>query len=155
MDTLEFNLLQMFKSERFFLHSLIYFIIFMYIGNIDSWQNDENNSNRDSHHEILEIHNTGRSQRLDDLLGEYAESVFPTTKAGKDRAAAIQEFMTIKYIGRSKANKLYDSGYRTLDDVLNDKQNLLTHAQKLFAESYHDLKEKIPRAEIKNWETKI
>ena len=102
-------------------------------------------------YEILEIHTTGTSKRFEELSQEYGEEVFPQTEEGAERMAVIDLFDSIKYIGKAKAAKLYDAGYRTIDDVQEDKENLLTHAQKMYVLYYDDLKSKIPRREMDEW----
>lgn len=54
-------------------------------------------------------------------------------------------FERIHGIGPVTAKKLYDQGYRTLEDL---EEAELTHAQRIGLTYYHDFELKIPRAEI-------
>lgn len=50
-------------------------------------------------------------------------------------------------IGPATALKLYEKGYRTLDDLKNDGS--LTNSQRLGLKYFDDIKKKIPRHEVK------
>jgi DNA polymerase/3'-5' exonuclease PolX len=99
------------------------------------------------------MHRTGRSKRLDDLLAQYGEETYPTTKGGKEKRKILDLFQSIPFIGHSKANKLYDAGYRSMEDLEEDKDNLLTHAQKVHVKYHEDLKKPIPKSEMKQWQS--
>lgn len=111
-------------------------------------------SKRESHtiDTVIEIYNTGHSKRLDELMEQYGNDVFPITEVGKEKESVIDLFETIKFIGKSKANKLYDAGYRTLEDLKKDKKELLTYAQYIYANYYENLKKDIPREEMVEWQ---
>lgn len=49
-------------------------------------------------------------------------------------------------IGPATALRLYEKGYRTLDDL--QKEESLTHAQKLGLKYFDDIKQRIPRNEV-------
>lgn len=59
---------------------------------------------------------------------------------------AISLFGEVWGIGPATALKLYEKGYRTLDDLKNDDS--LTYAQKLGLKYFHDIRTRIPRNEV-------
>lgn len=58
----------------------------------------------------------------------------------------ISLFGEIWGIGPATALKLYEKGYRTLDDLKNESS--LTHAQKIGLQYFDDIKQRIPRREV-------
>ena len=103
--------------------------------------------------EILEIHQTGTSLRYKDLMQKYGAETFPQTVSQQDKQNVLELFQSIKHIGPSKAQELYNIGYRTLNDLADDTNNLLTAQQKLYLEYHEELEQSIPRDEIDEWKT--
>ena len=84
---------------------------------------------------VDEFLNTGTSKRLEDLKNKHIE-----------RSKIINEFMTIHGIGPVNANKFYDMGFRTLDDLWYHAD--LTKAQRITIYYRDHLSQRIPRDEI-------
>lgn len=78
---------------------------------------------------------TGSSKRLEDLKIKHSE-----------RARVVTEFTTVHGIGPVTANKFYDQGFRTVDELWYNAP--LTEAQKISIYYRNHLKERIPREEI-------
>lgn len=62
------------------------------------------------------------------------------------KVRTISLFGEVWGIGPATALKLYDKGYRTLDDLKNDDS--LTHAQKIGLKYFDDINTRIPRHEV-------
>lgn len=58
----------------------------------------------------------------------------------------ISLFGEVWGIGPTTALKLYEKGYRTLDEL--KKEESLTHAQRLGLRYFDDIKQRIPRDEV-------
>lgn len=86
---------------------------------------------------VKEFLETGTSERLEEITAKSKPS------------KVIKLFTTIYGIGTVKAQKLYDLGYRTLEDLLNNPQDL-THAQIGYIKYYDDLSNKINRDILNN-----
>lgn len=86
-------------------------------------------------YDIDEYLTTGQITRLQQLEQSHA-----------DRSQIIKLFMSIHGIGSVTANKFYDRGYRTLEDLWFKAR--LTSAQRLGIEYSEHLKLKIPREEM-------
>ena len=63
----------------------------------------------------------------------------------KQKESVLNLFEGIYGVGPATANKWYDLGYRTLEQLANVPK---THAQQLGYYYYHQLKERIPRSEM-------
>ena len=70
----------------------------------------------------------------------------------KEEKDAISLFKDIYGVGDVLARKFYEKGYRKLEDLRKEQ---LTNAQNLGLEHYHDLKERISRAEMVMYDTRI
>jgi DNA polymerase/3'-5' exonuclease PolX len=78
---------------------------------------------------------TGTSERYNDLKNRY-----------QDREKVIELFRTIHGVGPVTANKFYDAGYRTFDDLWSNVN--LTNAQQLTILYRLHLAQRIPRKEM-------
>lgn len=58
----------------------------------------------------------------------------------------ISLFGEVWGIGPATAQKLYEKGHRTLDDLKNEDS--LTHSQRLGLKYFDDIKTRIPRHEV-------
>jgi DNA polymerase lambda len=58
----------------------------------------------------------------------------------------INLFGEVWGIGPATALKLYEKGYRTLDDLKNEE--LLTNSQRIGLKYFQDIKHRIPRHEV-------
>jgi DNA polymerase/3'-5' exonuclease PolX len=83
---------------------------------------------------IEEFINTGDTERLRELRAMF-----------NDREPIIKLLTKIHGIGVVTANKLYDAGVRSLDDLSEVK---LSRAQKIGLKYYKEFQVKIPRAEV-------
>lgn len=73
-----------------------------------------------------------------------------------DRIKVIDLFMTVWGIGPKKARKLYDEGYRTLDDLRDmGSFDVLTTQERIGLKYYDDFMERIPRSEIEGIEDEL
>lgn len=90
---------------------------------------------------IDEYLTTGKITRLDEL-----EALEP------ERTKTIRLYTGVFGIGTVKANTLYESGYKTLEDLLYAP---LTSAQKWGLYYYYHFKENIPRSEIDIYYTRV
>ncbi|KAL3631061.1 hypothetical protein CASFOL_024045 [Castilleja foliolosa] len=89
---------------------------------------------------IQEIVNTGKLSKL-----EHFEK--------DEKVRTINLFGEVWGIGPATAVKLYEKGYRTLDDLKNDES--LTNSQKLGLKYFDDIRTRIPRNEVKVMESII
>jgi len=89
--------------------------------------------------EIDEYLSTGTSKRLESLK-----------EAFKERRDVIDLFRTLHGVGPITANRFYDLGFRTLDDLWYKAD--LTEAQKTSIYYRHHLELRIPREEIRYFE---
>ncbi|KAL6547231.1 hypothetical protein OROMI_022952 [Orobanche minor] len=87
---------------------------------------------------INEIVNTGKLSKL-----EHFEK--------DEKVHTINLFGEVWGIGPATAVKLYEKGYRTLDDLKNEES--LTNAQKLGLKYFDDIKTRIPRHEVQEMES--
>lgn len=85
--------------------------------------------------EINEFLSTGTSTRLQSLENKYSS-----------REKVMQLFMSLHGVGPISANKFYEQGFRTLEDLWNKAD--LTNAQKLSIIYYNQLSLRIPRKEL-------
>ena len=105
--------------------------------------------------EIIEIYQTGNSERLNELMEHYGEKVFPQSPKNKSKLAIIELFKSIPYIGDKKANELADAGYKTMKDLENDDENLLTKSQKIFVEYNDKIANAISKEQMINFQSQI
>ena len=67
---------------------------------------------------------------------------------------AVEELTKIPHIGTVKAKKLYENNIKTVDElrqkVLEDRE-ILTDQQQIGLKYFPDIKERIPRKEMKLW----
>jgi hypothetical protein len=64
------------------------------------------------------------------------------------KVRAVNLFGEVWGVGPATALKLYDKGYRTLDDL--QKDDSLTYAQRTGLKFFDDIKQRIPRHEVCN-----
>lgn len=88
--------------------------------------------------QIQEIVSTGKLSKL-----EHFET--------DEKVRTITLFGEVWGIGPATALRLYEKGYRTLDDL--QKEESLTHAQKLGLKYFDDIKQRIPRNEVQDMES--
>lgn len=79
---------------------------------------------------------------IDTYLSQGVSDRFQTDE---ELTKTLKLFEGVHGIGPVKAKKLYDEGYRTIDDLGEAE---LTHAQQIGLKYYDDLKLKIPRSEM-------
>lgn len=90
-------------------------------------------------------------------MQEHIQEIVTTGKLSKlehfetdEKVRTISLFGEVWGIGPATALKLYDKGYRTLDDLKNDDS--LTHAQKIGLKYFDDINTRIPRHEVQEME---
>lgn len=62
------------------------------------------------------------------------------------KVRTVSLFGEVWGIGPATALKLYEKGYRTLDDLKNEES--LTNAQRIGLQFFDDIKKRIPRHEV-------
>jgi DNA polymerase lambda len=62
------------------------------------------------------------------------------------KVRTVNLFGEVWGVGPATALKLYDKGYRTLDDL--QKDDSLTYAQRIGLKFFDDIKQRIPRHEV-------
>lgn len=67
-----------------------------------------------------------------------------------EKSEILKDLLKIPEIGPSKADKLYEQGIRSLDDLLK-QPNLINRKQLIGLRHYKDLEQKIPRTEMTIW----
>ncbi|XP_038892426.1 DNA polymerase lambda isoform X2 [Benincasa hispida] len=87
---------------------------------------------------IQEIVSTGKLSKLEHFEAD-------------EKVRTISLFGEVWGIGPATALRLYEKGYRTLDDL--KKEESLTHAQKLGLKYFDDIKQRIPRNEVQDMES--
>ncbi|KAL2612428.1 hypothetical protein R1flu_024120 [Riccia fluitans] len=87
--------------------------------------------------QIAEIIKTGKSSRLEHFRQD-------------EKVKAISQFGSVWGIGPSTAQKLYDKGHRTLEDLENEES--LTSAQRFGLKFHEDINKRIPRPEVAEME---
>ncbi|XP_058776913.1 DNA polymerase lambda isoform X2 [Vicia villosa] len=90
-------------------------------------------------------------------MKEHIQEIITTGKLSKlehfetdEKVQTISLFGEVWGVGPATALKLYDKGYRTLDDLRNDDS--LTNAQKLGLKYFDDIRQRIPRHEVQEME---
>ncbi|KAF8039968.1 hypothetical protein BT93_B2242 [Corymbia citriodora subsp. variegata] len=90
-------------------------------------------------------------------LQEHIQEIVTTGKLSKlehfetdEKVRTISLFGEVWGIGPTTALKLYEKGYRTLDEL--KKEDSLTHAQRLGLKYFDDIKQRIPRHEVQEME---
>ncbi|XP_030447849.1 DNA polymerase lambda isoform X1 [Syzygium oleosum] len=90
-------------------------------------------------------------------LQEHIQEIVTTGKLSKlehfetdEKVRTISLFGEVWGIGPTTALKLYEKGYRTLDEL--KKEESLTHAQRLGLRYFDDIKQRIPRDEVQEME---
>ncbi|TYK15577.1 DNA polymerase beta isoform X2 [Cucumis melo var. makuwa] len=90
-------------------------------------------------------------------LQDHIQEIVTTGKLSKlehfetdEKVRTISLFGEVWGIGPATALRLYEKGYRTLDDL--QKEESLTHAQKLGLKYFDDIKQRIPRNEVQDME---
>jgi DNA polymerase/3'-5' exonuclease PolX len=68
------------------------------------------------------------------------------------KVQAIQQLLQVPEVGPSKAESLYEEGIRTLAD-LKARPELLNRKQLIGLRHLHDLSTRIPRSEMKQWQS--
>eukprot|EP00249_Psilotum_nudum_P008014 c20984_g1_i1 orf=1-1377(+) len=89
---------------------------------------------------IKEIVGTGRLQKLESLKSDPQVQI-------------VQKFVSVWGIGPRQAQKLYQAGYREVEELLKDSS--LSHMARIGVQYYHDLILRIPREEVENAEKYI
>lgn len=105
--------------------------------------------------ELLALPNVGkRMKEKYDIVKKTG--TLPMIEEHKDKLQAIKLFSNIYGLGPSKISKLLDKNIVTLDDLKkhqDDKDIKLTKSQKLGLMYYDDINKRIPRSEIKKYDT--
>ncbi|KAK3285068.1 hypothetical protein CYMTET_7321 [Cymbomonas tetramitiformis] len=83
---------------------------------------------------IREVLTTGRLRKLEEMLAD-------------PRIVALQTLTSVWGLGPSTAQQLYDRGFRTVEDLSRDPEQL-TAQQRVGLAHHADLQERIPRAEV-------
>ncbi|KAK7309517.1 hypothetical protein RJT34_06315 [Clitoria ternatea] len=90
-------------------------------------------------------------------MKDHIQEIITTGKLTKlehfetdEKVRTLSLFGEVWGIGPSTALKLYEKGYRTLDDLRNDDS--LTNAQKLGLKYFDDIRQRIPRHEVQEME---
>ncbi|KAI4382574.1 hypothetical protein MLD38_008524 [Melastoma candidum] len=90
-------------------------------------------------------------------MQEHIQEIMTTGKLSKlehfeadEKVRTISLFGEVWGIGPATALKLYEKGYRTLDDLKNEPS--LTHAQRIGLQYFDDIKQRIPRHEVEEME---
>ncbi|KAG8809826.1 hypothetical protein FRC17_003230 [Serendipita sp. 399] len=103
----------------------------------------------------------GIQRRIEEHLLTEAESGIPvasqTIEDKKELLRAVQIFQTVSGVGPAKARKFAEQGFRTLEDVINDKETfegLPLGLQTAFRYATR-LLERVPREDIDNLSAKI
>lgn len=86
---------------------------------------------------IYDILTTGKLPKLENLKND-------------ERVCTLSLFSSIWGIGPATAQRFYEKGYRSLDDLRDEPS--LTASQRVGLRFYHDLNVKIPRHEVKEME---
>ncbi|XP_019055096.1 PREDICTED: DNA polymerase beta isoform X2 [Nelumbo nucifera] len=94
---------------------------------------------------IHEIITTGKLSKLEHFETDEKAQRLTITVIISDMVRTITLFGDVWGIGPATALKLYEKGYRTLDDLKNEES--LTNAQKLGLKYFDDIKKRIPRNE--------
>ena len=103
------------------------------------------------------------AEKIDEFIKTGTLSIFETfsdqesteeesSEKNENRNDVIMLFKKIQGVGDVTANKWYDKGYRTLEDLKNVKMN---RVQTLGYKYFTDLQQRIPRNEIECFEKKI
>ncbi|XP_020082592.1 DNA polymerase lambda-like isoform X1 [Ananas comosus] len=90
-------------------------------------------------------------------LQDHIHEIVTTGKLSKlehfendEKVRTVSLFGEVWGIGPATALKLYEKGYRTLDDLKNEES--LTNAQRIGLQFFDDIKKRIPRHEVKDME---
>lgn len=90
-------------------------------------------------------------------MQDHIQEIVTTGKLSKlehfetdEKVRTINLFGEVWGIGPATALKLYEKGYRTLDDLKNEDS--LTNAQKLGLKYFDDIKKRVPRHEVQEME---
>jgi DNA polymerase lambda len=104
--------------------------------------------------DVNNIRNIGTSikEKIHEFLENKSINVVEEIKKRNNSETYLKVFENIWGVGPVKAKKLYDKGYRTLDDIL-DKD--LTTQQKIGLKYYDDLLKRIQRKTITTYKNKV
>lgn len=95
---------------------------------------------------IEEWSKTGTIARLEDLRKQVTNKTPSSISLEQiEKNRVLEQFQEIHGVGPKAAEKWYEWGWRTLEDI---DPNQLTHSQKVGLANLIDLKDKIPRDEI-------
>ncbi|CAH9087575.1 unnamed protein product [Cuscuta epithymum] len=104
----------------------------------------------------FKIESVDQAQNLPGIgksLQEHIQEIVNTGKLAKlehfeqdEKVRTISLFGEVWGVGPATALKLYEKGYRTLDDLKSEES--LTNAQRLGLKYFHDIKTRIPRHEV-------
>ncbi|XP_059448061.1 DNA polymerase lambda isoform X2 [Corylus avellana] len=90
-------------------------------------------------------------------LQDHIQEIVTTGKLSKlehferdEKVRTINLFGEVWGIGPATALKLYEKGYRTLDDLKDEES--LTNSQRIGLKYFHDIKHRIPRHEVQEME---
>ncbi|XP_022151135.1 DNA polymerase lambda isoform X2 [Momordica charantia] len=106
----------------------------------------------ESIHQVKDLPAIGKS------LQDHIQEIVTTGKLSKlehfetdEKVRTISLFGEVWGIGPATALRLYEKGYRTLDDL--QKEESLTNAQKIGLKYFDDIKQRIPRNEVQDMES--
>ncbi|XP_062159840.1 DNA polymerase lambda isoform X2 [Alnus glutinosa] len=105
----------------------------------------------ESANQVKDLPSIGKS------LQDHIQEIVTTGKLSKlehferdEKVRTINLFGEVWGIGPATALKLYEKGYRTLDDLQNEE--LLTNSQRIGLKYFQDIKHRIPRHEVQEME---
>ena len=104
--------------------------------------------------QIVDISNLGEIKGLGDSLLIKIQEIMKSgtlkllnTYTNDPRISALMSFRKIWGVGPAAAEELYRRGCRTIDDVRNHAQDVLTMQQKIGLAHYDDFNERMPASE--------
>lgn len=100
-----------------------------------------------SKEDALKIHGIGKSiaEKIQEIIDTGKLKDIKTDDA-KQKQVVVDMFLKVWGAGPVAANRWYEQGYRTLEDLLDNPK--LTHQQEVGIKHYYDIQKRIPREEI-------
>ena len=84
-----------------------------------------------------------------DLIINNQQSIRATKLHDDMKSTSLRELQTVHGIGGTTAEKLYNIGMRTVNDLqINEEWLPLTREQRVYLQYYHELQQRIPRSEV-------